>query len=116
MVLVPAHPARAVPGWWPSPWASVELVRGGTGTALVGDPETVAAGMEEYAKLGIDTFIRRAIRIWKRRIGPRSSYFPIYPCSTRMPPGKEASPGLSVRWWRTNTWLNDGPDKCDSGH
>jgi alkanesulfonate monooxygenase len=32
-------------------------VRGGAGTALVGDPETVAARLHEYADLGIDTFI-----------------------------------------------------------
>ena len=32
-------------------------MRGGAGTALVGDAETVAARMQEYAALGIDTFI-----------------------------------------------------------
>ena len=32
-------------------------MRGGAGTALVGDPETVAARLQEYASLGIDTFI-----------------------------------------------------------
>jgi len=41
----------------PNLWAGVGLVRGGAGTALVGDPETVAARMKEYAALGIDTFI-----------------------------------------------------------
>jgi alkanesulfonate monooxygenase len=41
----------------PNLWAGVGLVRGGAGTALVGDPETVAARMREYAALGIDTFI-----------------------------------------------------------
>jgi alkanesulfonate monooxygenase len=41
----------------PNLWAGVGLVRGGAGTALVGDPETVAARMQEYADLGIDTFI-----------------------------------------------------------
>lgn len=41
----------------PNLWAGVGLVRGGAGTALVGDPETVAAAMREYAALGIDTFI-----------------------------------------------------------
>ena len=38
-------------------WAGVGLVRGGAGTALVGDPETVAARLREYAALGIDTVI-----------------------------------------------------------
>lgn len=32
-------------------------MRGGAGTALVGDGPTVAARMQEYADLGIDTFI-----------------------------------------------------------
>jgi alkanesulfonate monooxygenase len=41
----------------PNLWAGVGLVRGGAGTALVGDPDTVAARMLEYASLGIDTFI-----------------------------------------------------------
>jgi alkanesulfonate monooxygenase len=41
----------------PNLWAGVGLVRGGAGTALVGDPDTVAARMQEYADLGIETFI-----------------------------------------------------------
>ncbi|MDB5405125.1 MAG: alkanesulfonate monooxygenase [Rhodospirillales bacterium] len=41
----------------PNLWAGVGLVRGGAGTALVGDPATVAARMKEYMALGIDTFI-----------------------------------------------------------
>src|SRR5882762_9873027 len=41
----------------PNLWAGVGLVRGGAGTALVGDPETVAARLKEYMALGIDTFI-----------------------------------------------------------
>ena len=32
-------------------------MRGGAGTALVGDPETVAARMTEYMELGIEAFI-----------------------------------------------------------
>jgi alkanesulfonate monooxygenase len=41
----------------PNLWAGVGLVRGGAGTALVGDPQTVAARLEEYAALGLDTFV-----------------------------------------------------------
>lgn len=41
----------------PNLWSGVGLVRGGAGTALVGDAETVAARMLEYADLGIDTFV-----------------------------------------------------------
>ena len=41
----------------PNLWAGVGLVRGGAGTALVGDPHQVAARMREYMDLGIDRFI-----------------------------------------------------------
>jgi alkanesulfonate monooxygenase len=41
----------------PNLWAGVGLVRGGAGTALVGDPPTVAARIKEYQDIGIDTFV-----------------------------------------------------------
>ncbi|HYX18122.1 MAG TPA: FMNH2-dependent alkanesulfonate monooxygenase [Nostoc sp.] len=41
----------------PNLWAGIGLVRGGAGTALVGDPDTVAQRMREYQEIGIDTFI-----------------------------------------------------------
>ena len=41
----------------PNLWAGVGLVRGGAGTALVGDPHTVAERIREYQALGIDTVI-----------------------------------------------------------
>jgi alkanesulfonate monooxygenase len=41
----------------PNLWAGVGLVRGGAGTALVGDAETVVARIREYQELGIETFI-----------------------------------------------------------
>ena len=41
----------------PNLWAGVGLVRGGAGTALVGDPKTVAARLREYEALGASTFI-----------------------------------------------------------
>jgi alkanesulfonate monooxygenase len=41
----------------PNLWAGVGIVRGGAGTALVGDPDTVAARIQEYEALGIDTFV-----------------------------------------------------------
>ncbi len=41
----------------PNLWAGVGLVRGGAGTALVGDPETVAARIQEYADIGLENFI-----------------------------------------------------------
>ena len=41
----------------PNLWAGVGLVRGGAGTAIVGDADTVAERMREYMACGIDTFI-----------------------------------------------------------
>lgn len=41
----------------PNLWAGVGLVRGGAGTALVGDAATVAHRLREYAELGVDTFV-----------------------------------------------------------
>ncbi|WP_244642173.1 FMNH2-dependent alkanesulfonate monooxygenase [Chelatococcus reniformis] len=41
----------------PNLWAGVGLVRGGAGTALVGDPATVAERLREYQAAGIDTVI-----------------------------------------------------------
>jgi alkanesulfonate monooxygenase len=41
----------------PNLWAGVGLVRGGAGTALVGDPDTIVERMQEYADLGIEAFI-----------------------------------------------------------
>ncbi|MBE9061390.1 FMNH2-dependent alkanesulfonate monooxygenase [cf. Phormidesmis sp. LEGE 11477] len=41
----------------PNLWAGVGLVTGGAGTALVGDPKTVAARLQAYADIGIESFI-----------------------------------------------------------
>ena len=41
----------------PNLWAGVGLVRGGAGTALVGDAATVVERLQEYIDLGVDTFV-----------------------------------------------------------
>jgi alkanesulfonate monooxygenase len=41
----------------PNLWAGIGLVRGGAGTALVGDAATVAERLQEYADLGVDRFV-----------------------------------------------------------
>ncbi|MGY4830996.1 FMNH2-dependent alkanesulfonate monooxygenase [Sphaerotilaceae bacterium SBD11-9] len=41
----------------PNLWAGVGLVRGGAGTALVGNPQQVAERIKEYAALGLTYFI-----------------------------------------------------------
>lgn len=41
----------------PNLWAGVGLVRGGAGTALVGDGKIIAERLKEYAAIGADTFV-----------------------------------------------------------
>lgn len=41
----------------PNLWAGVGLVRGGAGTALVGNPQQVAERIKEYAALGLEYFV-----------------------------------------------------------
>ena len=41
----------------PNLWAGVGLVRGGAGTALVGNPQQVADRINEYAALGLEHFV-----------------------------------------------------------
>lgn len=41
----------------PGLWAGIGLAREGAGTALVGDPNQVAANMKKYQEAGVDTFI-----------------------------------------------------------
>jgi alkanesulfonate monooxygenase len=69
----------------PNLWAGVGLVRGGAGTALVGDPATVARRMLEYAELGIDTFILSGYPHLEEAYGVAELLFPLLPvkASTR---------------------------------
>jgi alkanesulfonate monooxygenase len=41
----------------PNLWAGIGLVRGGAGTALVGDPRQIVERLREYEALGADTFV-----------------------------------------------------------
>jgi alkanesulfonate monooxygenase len=41
----------------PNLWAGIGLIRGGAGTALVGDAATVAERLQEYIDLGVDRFV-----------------------------------------------------------
>ncbi|MBB6692516.1 FMNH2-dependent alkanesulfonate monooxygenase [Cohnella xylanilytica] len=63
----------------PNLWAGVGLVRGGAGTALVGDPRTVADRMLEYAELGIDTFILSGYPHLEEAYQFAESVFPLLP-------------------------------------
>lgn len=63
----------------PNLWAGVGLVRGGAGTALVGDPETVAARLQEYADLGIGTFVLSGYPHLEEAIRFAELVFPLLP-------------------------------------
>ena len=67
----------------PNLWAGVGLVRGGAGTALVGDPQTVAARMKEYADLGIDTFVLSGYPHLEEAYRFAELVFPLLPRSVR---------------------------------
>ncbi len=76
----------------PNLWAGVGLVRGGCGTALVGDPETVAARIQEYADLGIGTFIFSGYPHLEEAYRFAELVLPLLPIETRQ---KLAQPNLT---------------------
>jgi alkanesulfonate monooxygenase len=68
---------------YPNLWAGVGLVRGGAGTALVGDPRQVAERMKEYADLGIGTFILSGYPHLEEAYRFAELVFPLLPRSLR---------------------------------
>ncbi|MBI4784328.1 MAG: FMNH2-dependent alkanesulfonate monooxygenase [Oscillatoriophycideae cyanobacterium NC_groundwater_1537_Pr4_S-0.65um_50_18] len=70
----------------PNLWAGVGLVRGGAGTALVGNPDTVAARMLEYTDLGIDTFILSGYPHLEEAYRVAELLFPKLPVDVKLPP------------------------------
>jgi alkanesulfonate monooxygenase len=81
----------------PNLWAGVGLVRGGAGTALVGDPQTVAARMREYAELGIDTFICSGYPHLEEAYRVAELLFPHLPLDHGSEPTPAPANGHSVR-------------------
>ncbi|HML27256.1 MAG TPA: FMNH2-dependent alkanesulfonate monooxygenase [Hyphomicrobium sp.] len=69
----------------PDLWAGVGLVRGGAGTSLVGDPETVAKRIKEYAALGIDTFILSGYPHLEEAYRVAELVFPLLPLKNAKP-------------------------------
>ena len=72
----------------PNLWAGVGLVRGGAGTALVGDAPTVAKRMQEYADLGIDTFILSGYPHLEEAYRVAELLFPLLPLDHKVPLGQ----------------------------
>lgn len=73
----------------PNLWAGVGLVRGGAGTALVGDPETVAARMREYAELGIESFVFSGYPHLEEAHRTAELLFPLLPIDVHKQPAKQ---------------------------
>nr|WP_233167714.1 FMNH2-dependent alkanesulfonate monooxygenase [Paenibacillus roseus] len=67
----------------PNLWAGIGLVRGGAGTALVGDPATVAKRLEEYRQLGIETFILSGYPHLEEAYRVAELLFPLLPLSVK---------------------------------
>ena len=76
----------------PNLWAGVGLVRGGAGTALVGDPQQVADRIQEYAALGLEHFILSGYPHLEEAHRFAELVFPLLPLSMR---GK-LSPGRAL--------------------
>jgi alkanesulfonate monooxygenase len=73
-------------GLWlrPDLWAGVGLVRGGAGTAMVGDGPTITSLMQEYAALGIDTFILSGYPHLEEAYHFAEHVFPLLPLAQRV--------------------------------
>jgi alkanesulfonate monooxygenase len=80
----------------PNLWAGVGLVRGGAGTALVGDPATVAERIREYQALGIDTVIASGYPHLEEAYRVAELLFPLLELSHSVAPGRVATGGPSL--------------------
>lgn len=69
----------------PNLWAGLGLVRPGVGTALVGSPDIIAERMQEYADLGIDTFILSGYPHLEEAYRFAELVFPLLPLTRHTP-------------------------------
>jgi alkanesulfonate monooxygenase len=67
----------------PNLWAGVGLVRGGAGTALVGNPQQVADRIKEYAALGLEHFVLSGYPHLEEAHRFAELVFPLLPISLR---------------------------------
>lgn len=81
----------------PNLWAGLGLVRPGVGTALVGDPATIAERMLEYTDLGIDNFILSGHPHLEEAYRFAELVFPLLPLAHDKPIGDTEIPSLSNR-------------------
>ncbi len=81
----------------PNLWAGIGLVRSGAGTALVGDPHTVAQRMLEYAALGIESFILSGYPHLEEAYRVAELLFPLLPLQQDSPAATAATAGTPRR-------------------
>jgi alkanesulfonate monooxygenase len=67
----------------PNLWAGVGLVRGGAGTALVGNPQQVADRIQEYAALGLEYFVLSGYPHLEESYRFAELVFPLLPLALR---------------------------------
>ena len=67
----------------PNLWAGVGLVRGGAGTALVGNPKQVADRLQEYAALGLEYFVLSGYPHLEEAYRFAELVFPLLPLALR---------------------------------
>jgi alkanesulfonate monooxygenase len=92
----------------PNLWAGVGLVRGGAGTALVGDPATVAERIREYQALGIDTVIASGYPHLEEAYRVAELLFPHLDLSQTAAPGRVAAGGPSLMTGGGSFMTTDG--------
>ncbi len=85
----------------PNLWAGVGLIREGAGTALVGDPTTVAARLREYQAVGVETVIASGYPHLEEAYKVSELLFPALGLDRKREPlglvGRDFAKDLSVR-------------------
>ncbi len=99
----------------PNLWAGVGLVRGGAGTAIVGDPQTVAARIKEYMAVGVDRFILSGYPHLEECYRFAELVFPLLPlrATTATNAGPCATPGPSAKSSPMSFHLQSSPRNPD---